>query len=326
MEAKGLPIAPSGEQYELAAGDYRAVVVEVGGGIRSLRCVQRDVLQPYPLDAMCDAAHGAPLIPWPNRLADGRYSFDGVQYQLALTEPDKHNAIHGLLRWRTWDVLVRSADRVVVGTRLYPMQGYPFTLDVAIDYRLSAAGLTVRTTATNAGTDPCPYGCGQHPYLSPGEVDIDDCTLEIAAHTRIVTSRQRQLPIGTEPVEGTAYDFRQRRRLGDLRIDYAFTDLTRDGDERTWVRLDAPDGMTAQLWVDPSYPIIELFTADNLSNGRRRRGLGVEPMTCPPDAFRTGERVIRLDPGQTVSSEWGAQLVPGGSHSTVTSVRTGQQQ
>ena len=51
---------------------------------------------------LCDGAHGAPLIPWPNRLADGRYSFDGADHQLALTEPERHNAIHGLMRWRPW--------------------------------------------------------------------------------------------------------------------------------------------------------------------------------------------------------------------------------
>lgn len=307
--------APSGEQYELAAGDYGAVIVEVGGGIRLLRRDNRDVLQPYPVDAMCDAAHGAPLIPWPNRLADGRYSVDGVEYQLALTEPEKHNAIHGLLRWRRWEPLERGPDRVLMGTRLYPMQGYPFTLDVTIDYRLSEDGLAVRTTATNAGSRPCPYGCGQHPYLSPGDATIDDCTVEFAAHTRIVTSQERQLPIGTEPVQGTAYDFAERRRLGGLRIDSAFTDLARDGDDRSWVRLQAPDGMTAELWVDRSYPIIELFTADTLATDRRRRGLGVEPMTCPPDAFRTGDHVTWLHPGDTVSTEWGVQLVPAAAHS-----------
>jgi len=303
--------APSGEQYELTAGGYQAVVVEVGGGIRSLRHGDRDVLQPYPVNAMCDAAHGAPLIPWPNRLGDGRYSFDGVEYQLALTEPEKHNAIHGLLRWRSWDLLERAADHVAVGTRLHPMQGYPFTLDVRIDYRLSEHGLVVRTTATNAGTEDCPYGCGQHPYLSPGDADIDSCSLEFGAATRILTSPDRQLPTGTEQVAGTSYDFSRLRQVGDLHIDYAFTDLERDGDGRSWVRLHAPDGMTAQLWVDAGYPLVELFTADTLSDDRRRRGLGVEPMTCPPNAFQTGERVLRLRPGQSASTEWGVQLVAG---------------
>jgi aldose 1-epimerase len=257
---------------------------------------------------MCDAAHGATLVPWPNRLADGHYRFAGAEYQVPLTEPDKHNAIHGLLRWRSWRPVERAAHRVVMGIRLHPMQGYPFTLDVRVDYALGAGGLTVRTTATNAGDRACPYGCGHHPYLSPGAASIDDCVLELPAATRIRADEHRQLPTGAEPVDGTPFDFRTARRLGDLRIDHAFTDLTRDADGRAWVRLTGPDGRTAELWVDETYPLVEIFTADGLAEGRCRRGLGTEPMTCPPNAFATGDRVLTLQPGDSITTTWGARV------------------
>ena len=82
-----MTFAPSGRQFEISAGDQHATIVEVGGGIRSYRAGDRDVLQPYPPGQMCDGAHGTPLIPWPNRLADGRYRFGGTDHQVALTEP-----------------------------------------------------------------------------------------------------------------------------------------------------------------------------------------------------------------------------------------------
>jgi aldose 1-epimerase len=82
---------PSGHQVEITYNDQRATVVEVGDGICCYEVSGRSVLDPYPIDSMCDGAHGAPLIPWPNRLADGLYRFDGVQYQAALSEPEKHN-------------------------------------------------------------------------------------------------------------------------------------------------------------------------------------------------------------------------------------------
>jgi aldose 1-epimerase len=300
---------PSGEQYDLAFGDDRAVIVQVGGGIRSYSQGGRDVLQPYPASAMCDGAHGAPLIPWPNRLADGRYRFDGVDYQVALTEPDKRNAIHGFLRWRTWEPREQADDRLTMTTRLHPLQGYPFALDVQVDYALAGDGLTVRTTATNIGDTACPYGCGQHPYLSPGGGLIDDCELEFGAGTRILTTADRQLPTGTHTVAGTPFDFSSPSRLGDLEIDHAFTDLARDTDGRAWVRLHGTDGRTAQLWVDGTYPLIELYTADTLAPVRQRRGLGTEPMTCPPNALATGKHVIRLQPGESTTNTWGAQLI-----------------
>lgn len=301
--------APSGEQYELSAGDYRATIVEVGGGLRTCDRGSRAVLHQYPVNAMADGAHGAPLIPWPNRLADGKYTFDGTDYQVALTEPEKHNAIHGFLQWWSWEARERTTERIVMGTRLHPLQGYPFALDVSIEYALSARGLTARTTATNIGDTACPYGCGQHPYLSPGTGLIDDCEIELDAGTRILTSADRQLPTGTESVVGTPYDFRRPRPLGDLRVDHAFTDLARDGDGRAWLRLHGADGLTAQLWVDSTYPLIEVFTSDTLSPDRRRGGLGAEPMTCPPNAFHTGELVTRLEPGASITTAWGVELV-----------------
>jgi aldose 1-epimerase len=303
-----MSIAPSGEQFEITNGAQLATIVEVGGGIREYAVAGRDVLDPYPLQAICDGAHGAPLIPWPNRLADGRYRFEEVDYQVALTEPTKHNAIHGFLRWRPWRAVERAPGRVVMGTRLYPLDGYPFALDVDVVYELSDAGLTVSSTAVNIGEQTCPYAAGQHPYLSPGSGLIDDCELQVPAATRILTDAERQLPTGKEPVEGTPFDFRNARRLGEERLDFAFTDLIRGEDGRAVTRLAAPDGKCAELWVDEHYPIVELYTGDTLAPARRRRGLGVEPMTCAPNAFQSGEGLIALEPGQSITTRWGARL------------------
>ncbi len=300
--------APSGEQFELTFGDQHATIVEVGGGVRAYRVGNRHVLNPYAIDEMCEGAAGAPLIPWPNRLGDGRYRFDGRDYQVALTEPEKNNALHGFLRWRSWTAYERDDHRIVMGTRLHPMQGYPFALDVRVEYRLDDAGLTVVTTATNVGDTACPYAGGQHPYLSPGSGLIDDCTLQLPGATRIVTDAARQLPTGVEAVAGTVFDFTSPRALGPLAIDYAYADLARDDAGRAWVHLTGTDGATASVWVDAAYPIVEIFTADTLSPVRRRAGLGTEPMTAPPNALQTGELVIRLEPGESTTATWGATL------------------
>lgn len=302
-------LPPSGEQFEIVHGEQRATIVEVGGGIREYVVGERPVLDPYPVLAMCDGGHGAPLIPWPNRLGDGRYRFDGVDYQVALSEPGKHNAIHGFLRWRPWRAVAHESSRVIVGTRLHPLTGYPFTLEVRIEYALDQDGLSVRTSATNLGEHPCPYGAGQHPYLSPGEGLIDECTLEFAAGTRIVTDPERQLPAGREAVAGGEYDFSSPRVVGEQQIDAAFTDLQRGDGGSALCRLAASDGAAVELWADENYPFMELFTGDTLSPPRRRRGLAVEPMTCAPNAFQSGDGLIRLEPGQTHAGRWGVRLI-----------------
>jgi aldose 1-epimerase len=165
----------------------------------------------------------------------------------------------------------------------------------------------VRTSATNIGEQACPFGSGQHPYLSPGGGKVDECVLQFAAGERLRTD-ERQLPVGREPVAGTEMDFSQGRALGGLVIDTAFTDLARDGAGHARVRLTGADGATVELWADSSYSVIQLFTGDTLAPKRRRMGLAAEPMTCPPNALRSGEGLIRLEPGDTATSEWGVRL------------------
>lgn len=303
-----MPAVPSGAQFEIRYGSQRATVVEVGAAIREYLDGERPVLDPFPEDAICDGAHGTPLIPWANRLADGRYRFEGHDYQLPLTEPEKQNAIHGLLRWRNWQPIRQGPSSVVMATRLHPSPGYPFTLDLEMEYALSAAGLAVAISATNLGAAPCPYACGQHPYMSPGAGLIDACTLELPAATRILTDPLRQLPTGLEPVDNTAFDFRTPKPIGAQQVDFAFTDLIRDEDNLAWARLGGTDGRTVEFWLDSAFSVLEIYTGDTLAPHRRRRGLGTEPMTGPPNGLQSGVGLIRLEPGQRHVARWGVRL------------------
>jgi aldose 1-epimerase len=155
--------APSGAQYEISAGPHRATIVEVGGGIRDYTHDGQPILDGYPPDQMCRGARGSPLIPRPNRLADGAYTFEGTEHQLPLNEPDTRTAIHGLTRWRNWELRDNADDQLTLGLVPHPQPGYPFTLHLTIDYHLREHGLTLTTTATNFGSQRCPYARGQHP-------------------------------------------------------------------------------------------------------------------------------------------------------------------
>jgi len=297
-------IAPSGEQITIAAGDQQAVVVEVGGGLRSYSAGGRELIDGYGADEMSSSGRGQVLIPWPNRLQDGSYEFHGRRQQLPLNEPERRNAIHGLVRWAAWTATEHEPHRAVMEYVLHPQPGYPFSLKISIEYALSDRGLEVRTTATNLGTEPCPYGSGAHPYLTLGTTTIDRLVLRVRART-ILQSDERGLPIGAEAVEGTEYDFRQPRRIGSTKLDHAFTDLEWDQEGLARVELRDPDHETqVSLWADQSYPYFMLFSGDPLPNVRRR-SLAVEPMTCPPNAFRTGDALIRLEPGSSFTGRWG---------------------
>jgi aldose 1-epimerase len=296
--------SPSGEQIELERGSQRVVVVEVGAGIRSYSADGRSVLDGYEAGDLITSGRGQVLIPWPNRLQDGSYEFDGNRYQLALTEPEHGNAIHGLVRWAGWTVAEREPQRVVMTHALHPQPGYPFALALAIEYELTEAGLAVRTTATNVGSARCPYGAGAHPYLTLGTSTVDSLSLHVPGR-RLLEPDERGLPIGTTDVVGTEYDFSSPRSIRQTKLDHCFTALERDEDGLARVRLFDPEGERAvELWVDETYRYLMLFTGDTRADVARR-SIAVEPMTCPPNAFRSGDDLIVIEPGETVSSTWG---------------------
>jgi aldose 1-epimerase len=301
--------APSGEQITIAAGDQQATVVEIGAGLRSYSAGGRDLVDGYRANEMSSAGRGQALIPWPNRLQDGSYEFDGRRHQLPLNEPERRNAIHGLVRWVAWSASAREPRRVVMDHILHPQPGYPFSLKLSIEYSLSDSGLRVQTTATNIGADRCPYGCGAHPYLTLGAPTVDPLILRVPART-VLRSDERGLPTGRAAVAHTEYDFRKPRRIGSTMLDHAFTDLERDEDGIARVELRDPDrGTQVWLWVDEAYPYLMLFSGDQLP-GAHRRSLAVEPMTCPPNAFRTRDALIVLEPGSSFTSTWGIARGP----------------
>jgi aldose 1-epimerase len=302
------PRAPSGDQIGIRHGDQRAVIVEVGGGLRTYSVAGRELLDGYRADEMSRSGRGQVLLPWPNRIQDGSYEFDGRRHQLPINDPEEQYAIHGLVRWAAWRVGEHEPHRVVMRHLLHPQPGYPFSLEVDIEYLLSREGLRVNTTATNIGAGPCPYGCGAHPYLRVGTQVVDSLTLRVPGRT-VLLSDDRGIPIASESVEGTEYDFRRPRQVAATRLDNAFTDLERDGDGLARVSLSDSEGGGLTVWVDEAYRYLMLFTGDPLPDVNRR-SLAVEPMTCPPNAFRTGEALIRLEPGRSFTSTWGITREP----------------
>jgi aldose 1-epimerase len=306
-------VTPAGEQFEISGGGYRAVVVEGGGALRLLEHEGRPLVDGFAEDAMPSGGRGQVLMPWPNRIRDGRYSFGGRDFQLALSEPGRANASHGLVRWAAWTLEEHTAASVSLTYRLMAQTGYPWALDLHLLYDVSADGLTMTHTATNLSGEPAPYAAGMHPYLTAGEPRrgrIDELELLLPGSTRCLVDDERKLPTGTEPVEGTAYDFRVPRPLRGAVLDHAFTDLARDARGRAVVELrDPADGSGAALWVDERHPWVQVFSADDPPGETYRRGLAVEPLTAPADAFNSGQGVVTLAPagedGDEFSASWG---------------------
>ncbi len=293
---------PTGDQYEITFEGHRAVVTEVGATLRVYSVDGRDVVSGFGADEVVHGGRGMQLLPWPNRIRDGRYTFDGTEQQLALTEPKRHNAIHGLVRHVPWELVSHSADSVTQRVRVYPQPGWPSILEATLTHAVSAEGLGVEVAATNVGAKPVPFGYAAHPYFTVGEDVVDDIVLELPAASYLEVD-DRLLPIKVTPVEGTDKDFRAGHRLDSVNLDTAFTDLARDTDGRCRVKLSMGERYV-EMWGDETMTWLQVFTGEH----RRDIALAVEPMTCGPNAFNPGPTeagVIMLQPGESYTGRWG---------------------
>ena len=302
---------PTGTQYELRAAGAEAVVTEVGGGLRLLRVGGQDLVAGFGPDRPRPVYRGSVLAPWPNRVGDGRYEWNGRIEQLALTEPDRRHALHGMVCWASWTLVERTPSSVLLGTRVWPQPGYPHLLDLQVGYTLDGGGLTWRLDAVNAGEGTAPYGCSVHPYLVPGPGRVDDWSLTLPAAT-VLEVDERLLPRGVRPVAGTDLDFRGGAGLRDVHVDHAYTDVAPDPDGRARAVVRGADGAGVVLEWDPAVlPWVQVHTAERPEPELHRSGLAVEPMSCPPDAFRSGVGLVHLAPGDRHSAEWRIARLPG---------------
>jgi aldose 1-epimerase len=295
-------VPPTGEQYEIISGPHRAVVTEVGATLRSFSVESRDVVRGFGVDDMSRAGRGQHLIPWPNRIRDGRYVFNGVTQQLGLTEPARNNASHGLVRYVPWVLVDKKVDSVTSRVRIHPQPGWPCTLEAMITHQVSADGLTVTVEATNIGADELPFGYGAHPYLTVGESTVDDVSLTVPAGSYLEVD-DRLLPTKISPVDGTIYDLRPGPVLGSTSLDTAMTDLVRDPDGRWRVKVVLGERY-AELWGDEAMKWTQIFTG----GPNRDWSIAVEPMTCGPDAFNPGPThgdMKVLAPGESFVGQWG---------------------
>lgn len=295
---------PTGEQYSLRRGDVTATVTELAASLRSLRVDGLALVDEYPDELVHPGGSGIVLVPWPNRVADGRWVLDGEVQQLDITEPSKGNASHGLLRNTGYTVADRTDDSVTLAAGVFPQHGWPFRLGTSVRYQLSDDGVTVTHTVVNRGPRPAPVAVGAHPYLRVGDTPVEELVLTVAAASYL-ESDERGIPVHWHPVEGAEQDLRGGRRIGDVRLDNCYTGLTStDGVHRH--RLQAPSGDGVELWAEEPFGYAQVYTNVKYpGQDGPRLAVAVEPMTAPADALNSGDGLVRLEPGAEWTLSWG---------------------
>jgi aldose 1-epimerase len=291
----------TGKQLEITHGPAKAVVDTAGGGLRAFEVGGVPYTETY--DDEPPMGCGAVLVPWPNRVAGATWTQRGETHQLETTEAARGNAIHGLVRHESWSEVSHEDGVVTLEVTVDGAPGWPFPFRTGISYSLSASGLTIEHTVANLGDRPMPFGVGTHPYPRPGNTDVDDCVLTLAAHTVLPVDLDTMIPNGSPiDVSGTEYDFGEGRPLRDLELDTAFggCEPGPDGLVRHSVRSGAAG---VEVWAQPVFRWVQVFTSEY--PGKGARAVAIEPMTCPPDALNSGVDLLWLSPGETWAGRWG---------------------
>jgi aldose 1-epimerase len=298
----------SGVQFPIRHREWQATVTEVGATLRTLSHAGVALLDGFESTERAGDGRGQVLAPWPNRIDGGRYTFGGREVQAPLNETERKTAIHGLVRWLPWTCVDQQSDSVTLRCTVFPQPGYEWQLDVEVTYAVGDEGLSVAIRATNVDDVLLPLGVGCHPYLLLGDSAIDELSLLVPATRRLDMSgdglQQQTSVLGTE------WDFTTSRTLSETKLDTAYGGLLRDPDGRARAKLVGQGGRGVQLWVDGAFDYLMVYTADSVSQPeRRRRAVAIEPMTCPPQAFRTGTSVIKLAPRESWTGMWGIDIV-----------------
>lgn len=287
---------PTGQQHTIQYGPYTATVTEVGATLRSLTFHGRELLWTFAEDEEPYKYQGAQLAPWPSRIRDGRYTFDGESHVLPINEPERNVALHGLIDQLPFECVEHVEDSLTQRVLVSPQEGWPFHLQLVIAHQLSDTGLTVHVAVANLGETPAPYGYGVHPYF---DFDLDELTLEIPFTQELITDPDRLLPIELGPVQ-PEHDFSTARPLGEVVFDTSFTSPKMPEWQAV---LSDPQG-TVEVWGDATTPWLQVYTEPS------RASIAIEPMTCGPDAFNPGpthgDRIV-IEPGDATECRWGVR-------------------
>lgn len=293
--------------------NQRAVVSPWGASLRRYVLVdgggETDILWGYSGGAGKKGGQGDVLIPFPGRVAEGRYVFEGQALQLERNDKEGPNAIHGFVRNLPWMTEQAGPQAVTFELNLeaaeYGPRGYPFSLAVRVTYSLDGQGLSCAFAVRNAGGTAAPVGVGFHPYFTVGTELIDEADAKIPAAGYLEFNRQLAPTGKVLAAKGTEWDYREFRRIGPRRFNHCYLELERNGAGMATAALrHRASGRTIEVVMDRAFSAIVVYTGDAIADAPRR-ALAIEPMTCATDAFNHPDWGLkRLLPGETFTGRY----------------------
>lgn len=279
--------------FEINLGNFKAKINTYGASLISLSNNEFNLIESNTREGLYA---GSVLAPWPNRIKDGRYSFNDEMFELPINEKSKNNALHGLVAHSDWQPVSSSGSSITLEHILDMPKIYPGKLKLQIKYEFIDNYLEIKIDATNIGNKKAPYGVSIHTYFVAGQnLKNNQLFLQLPSSEFMQVDLERLLPLGIEKVDSTEFDFRILKQISNLFIDHAFK---ADTDLPPRVRLINESKLGVELEFDESTKWIQVHTADRDGKEDARMAVAIEPMSCPPDAFNSALDLITLEPNE----------------------------
>lgn len=233
---------------------------------------------------------GLKLSPFPCRIQNAIYTFNGKQYQLEKKQPNGA-ALHGLLYRESFTVATETINNDEASVSLlYKYEatdaGYPFSYDCTITYTLKAGNtLTVNTTVSNTGQSPMPVADGWHPYFSFGQ-NVDDLELQFASDQMLEFINL--IPSGKVLTNDM---FVNGAQIGSTDLDNSFV-LDFSKSQPLCVLRDPLSKWQLELHPHKNYPYLQLYIPPH------RNSIAIENLSAPPDSFNNNLGLVTLEQGE----------------------------
>lgn len=288
------------------SGEYISVIPELGGRVHEIALRSKERLlqvldNEKDVEAFKDERwyRGVILLPFPNRVRDGKYEFSGREFSLPINMPGEGHAIHGLMYNKIFSVMEDSGENTI--TLEYDNkenEGYPFPCLVRYTFALGQHEVGCRVEVQNKGEAALPLGVGWHPYFNL-EADVDTLLLKMPSVASLSVD-ERMIPTGEKD---SFEDYEEMSQIYDTEFDTGFQ-IQDEGEVVTSIHNQGTD-VTLELFQTAGaqgFNYVQVFTPPG------RKSVAIEPMTCPTDAFNSKEALIILGKGETWSGNFGVRL------------------
>lgn len=283
------------EKYLLkSATSEVAFVPAFGANILSLNFNGTETLWGFENEAQLitnDKSRSIHLAPFPNRIQDGKYFFEGNDYQFSINKPKENNAIHGFVWNKNFEVVSTKAEKDFASITLKYIYdggeaGYPFSFELLFEYTLKGNSFSMSFSATNTGNTNMPFGYGWHPYFAFGN-NVEHWQLQLP-ECNILETDARLIPNGNSKKYNS---FQQPENIGATEFDTAF-ELTGNKDFFETTLFSSVINQTISIQQSNIFKYLQVYIPPN------RNCIAIEPMTCPANAFNSEEGLIVLEPQQ----------------------------